>query len=46
MVATPIAEPVVEEKPRKRGLGMFVFGFLAGALALFALALFASLKNL
>jgi hypothetical protein len=46
MVATPIAEPAVEEKPRKRGFGMFVFGFLAGVLALFALALFASLKNL
>jgi hypothetical protein len=46
MVATPIAEPVAEEKPRKRGFGMFVFGFLAGVLALFALALFASLKNL
>src|ERR1700712_665937 len=46
MVATPITEPVVEPKPRKRGFGMFVFGFLAGVLALFALALFASLKNL
>ena len=46
MVATPLAEPVVEEKPRKRSFGMFVLGFLAGAVALFALALFASLKNL
>ena len=46
MVATPIAEPVVEPKPRKRGFGMFVFGFVLGALALFALALFASLRNL
>jgi hypothetical protein len=46
MVATPITEPVVEPKPRKRGFGMFVAGFLLGVLALFALALFASLKNL
>jgi hypothetical protein len=47
MVATPLAEPVVEEKPRRRGgLWTFVLGFLAGAIALFALALFASLKNL
>jgi hypothetical protein len=46
MVATPISEPVVEQKPRKRGFGMFVAGFLLGVLALFALALFASLKNL
>ena len=36
----------VEQKPRKRGFGMFVVGFLAGVLALFGLALFASLKNL
>ena len=46
MVATPMVEPVVEPKPRKRGFGMFVFGFVLGALALFALALFASLRNL
>jgi hypothetical protein len=46
MVATPMAEPVVEPKPRRRGFGMFVVGFLFGVLALFALALFASLKNL
>jgi len=46
MVATPLTEPVVEQKPRKRGFGTFVLGFLAGVVALFALALFASLKNL
>jgi hypothetical protein len=46
MVATPIAKPVVEEKkPRRRGFGMFVLGFLLGAAALFAFALYASLKN-
>ena len=47
MVATPIAtEPVVEKKPRRRGFGMFVLGFLLGGAALFAFALYASLKNL
>jgi hypothetical protein len=36
-----------EEKPRRRGrFWSFAFGFVLGALALFALALFASLKNL
>src|ERR1700745_826713 len=46
MVATPIAKPVVEKKkPRRRGFGMFVLGFLLGAAALFAFALYASLKN-
>ena len=38
-------EPVVEKKPRRRGFGMFVLGFLLGAVALFGLALYASLKN-
>jgi hypothetical protein len=46
MVATPIVEPVAEKKkPRRRGFGMFVLGFLLGAAALFAFALYASLKN-
>ena len=46
MVATPIAKPGVEKKkPRRRGFGMFVLGFLLGAAALFAFALYASLKN-
>ena len=46
MVATPVAaEPAVEKKPRRRGFGMFVLGFLLGAVALFGLALYASLKN-
>ena len=45
MVAMPVAEPVVEKKPRRRGLGMFVLGFVLGAVALFGLALYASLKN-
>jgi hypothetical protein len=45
MVATPVVERVAE-KPRRRGFGMFVLGFFVGALALFGLALFASLRNL
>jgi hypothetical protein len=40
-----MAEPAVE--PRRRGgFWTFVFGFLAGAIALFGLALFATLRNL
>ena len=46
MVATPIVEPVAEVKPRRGRFGTFVLGFLPGALALFGLALFASLRNL
>jgi len=34
------------DKPRRSGLWIFVAGFAAGALALFALALFAALRNL
>jgi len=46
MVATPAAaEPAVEKRPRRRGFGAFVLGFLLGAVALFGLALYASLKN-
>jgi hypothetical protein len=45
MVSMPVAEPVLEKKPRRRGLGMFVLGFLLGAVALFGLALYASLNN-
>ena len=46
MMVTPAAEPAVEKKPRRRGFGMFVLGFLLGAAALFGVALFASLRNL
>ena len=46
MVATPAPEPAVAEKPRRGGFWTFVFGFVVGALALFALALFAALQNL
>jgi hypothetical protein len=46
MVATPMAEPAEIEKPRRGGFWTFVLGFIVGALALFALALFAALRDL
>jgi hypothetical protein len=46
MMVTKAAEAAVEKKPRRRGFGMFVLGFLLGAVALFGLALYASLKNI
>lgn len=45
MVVTPIM-PLTAEKPRRRGLWTFALGFLAGAAALFGLALLASLRTL
>ena len=45
MVATPMAGPAVE-KPRRSGFWIFALGFVVGALALFGLALFATLRNL
>src|SRR5436190_23378300 len=47
LVATPMAEPDVEQKPRRGGkFWSFVLGFILGAAALFGLALFVSLRNL
>ena len=48
LVATPMAEPASEEKPRRRGgrFWSFALGFILGAAALFGLALFVSLRNL
>jgi hypothetical protein len=46
LVATPIAEPVVAEKPRRSGFWVFALGFVVGAVALFGLALVATLRNL
>jgi hypothetical protein len=46
LVATPVAEPVVAEPPRRSRFWSFVLGFLLGAAALFALALLASLQDL
>src|SRR6202048_2834946 len=46
LVATPVPEPVAVKKPRRSGFWIFAIGFVAGALALFGLALFATLRNL
>src|SRR6267154_563819 len=47
LVATPMAEPAAEEKPRRGGrFWSFALGFILGAAALFALALFVSLRSL
>jgi hypothetical protein len=47
-ITVPVAPPALTppDKPRRSGLWVFVAGFVAGALALFALALFAALRNL
>src|SRR5450755_1669492 len=46
LVATPVAEPAVVEPPRRGRFWPFAFGFVVGALALFGLALLASLRSL
>jgi hypothetical protein len=46
LVATPLPAPVVIEKPRRGGFWIFALGFVVGAVALFGLALFATLRNL
>lgn len=46
MVTKAAEQPAVEKKPRRRGFGMFVLGFLLGAVALFGLALYAALRGL
>src|SRR3954465_6243867 len=46
LVATPIAAPAAIEKPRRSGFWTFALGFILGALALFGLALFATLRNM
>jgi hypothetical protein len=45
--SVPVPASIAEKKPRRRvRFWPFVFGFIFGALALFGLALFASLQNL
>lgn len=46
LVATPAPEPIAVEKRRRSGFWGFALGFLAGVIALFGLALFATLRNL
>jgi hypothetical protein len=46
LVATPAPEPVVIEKPRRGRFWTFALGFIAGAVALFAMALFATLRSI
>ncbi|HEV7880160.1 hypothetical protein [Bradyrhizobium sp.] len=46
LVATPLPEPVAAEKPRRSGFWTFALGFILGALALFGLALLATLRNM
>ena len=47
MAPTKAPEPMADERPRRRGgFWIFALGFVLGAIALFALALFASLKSL
>jgi hypothetical protein len=45
MVVAPVAESAQVEKRRSTGFGTFALGFILGAIALFGLALFASLRN-
>ena len=46
LVATPMVEPAVIDKPRRSRFWTFALGFVLGAVALFGLALFAALRNL
>jgi hypothetical protein len=46
LVATPELPPVEIVRPRRSGVWPFVLGFIAGACALFAIALLAALRNI
>jgi hypothetical protein len=46
MVVAPVVESTPAEKRRRGGFATFALGFILGAIALFGLALFASLRNL
>ena len=45
LLATP-AKPATVDKPRRHGFWIFALGFVVGAVALFALALFAALRSI
>jgi hypothetical protein len=45
LLATP-AKPAALGKPRRHGFWIFALGFVVGAIALFALALFAALRSI
>jgi hypothetical protein len=45
LVATPMAAAAVIERPRRSGFWVFALGFVVGVVALFGLALFATLRN-
>jgi hypothetical protein len=45
LVATPMGEPAVSDKPRRSRFWTFALGFVLGAIALFGLALFMALRN-
>ena len=45
LVATPAPPPAAIEKPRRGGVWIFALGFVVGALALFGLAMFATLRD-
>jgi hypothetical protein len=46
LVATPMEEPAVIDKPRRSRFWTFALGFVLGVIALFGLALFAALRNI
>ena len=46
LIATPAPKPEAKPKPRRRGWGMLLLGFVLGVIALFGLALYASLHDL
>ena len=46
LVVAPAPAPVVIEKRRRGGFWIFALGFIVGAIALFGLALIATLRNL
>jgi hypothetical protein len=45
LVATPMAEPAAAESPRRSRFWVFALGFVLGVIALFGLALVATLRN-